>query len=264
MKTYKFLSIILLIIKQVIIHSQNISEDHDDFQCPVDIPLLMKSNKNECIYEYFDENKYIIANKIIKIQWLNKRNQLGFKNTWFTGLDFSSKGDLIIQAILYVRNNGIDPIRYFYGIKSNGRPLFYDKDNNKFINQIMINSTTSSGKYDYQFIRINLVNDEEKDYYLSPAYSNYSIETIDFYNNKIIGIPQVKIFGYSSWSSLSFSIFELSNKKKIYLISFIKNENSNNYIVFQKYRFFKIDISQDNSYEKIISSTNKEELKVYI
>ena len=261
MKTYKFISIILLIINQIIIYSQNTNDD-DEYQCPIDMPLLMKNNKNECIYDYFDENKYIIANKIIKIQWLNKRNQLGFKDTWYTGLDFSSKGDLIIQAILYVRNNGIDLNRYFYGIKQNGRALFYDKYNNKFINQIMINSTTSSEKYEYQFIRINLVNDEEKDYYLSPAYSNYSIETIDFYNNKIIGIPQAKIFGNSSWSSFVFSILELNNEK-IYLISFIKNENSNSYIVFQKYKFFKIDISQDNSYEKIISSTNKEELKVY-
>ena len=216
----------------------------DEFECPRELPLHIKGGNNtECFYDVMDQNKYEISNNIIKIQWLNNQIQLGYKKTWFANIDFSSNNDLIIQAFLYDKN-GIDFKRYYYGIKSNGRELFYDKENNTFINQILILSNTSTRKYESHFIRINLVNDDVHDYYLSPSFSQYGIEIIDFYNNKIIGISQKEIFDYSEYSSKFYSILKLNNEKKIYLISFIGYNEPDYYLVFQKFKFYKSDISQ--------------------
>ena len=253
MKLHYF-SLILLFIKEII--------NEDNSECPREFPLLDKTT-NECVLDIFNENNYIISNQIIKSQWLNNIINLGEKNTWFTGMDFSSKGDLIVHAINLVRNGDLPIERYFYGIKSNGRALFYNNENNQFINNIIIYSNTSYLKYEFQFKRIKLINDEGKDYYLSPGFSDYGIEIIDFYNKKIVDIPQGQVFGYSDWSSIIYSILELYNEKNTYLITFIGNIDSSSFISFQKFKFYYPDISKENSYEKVFSTSPKDELKVY-
>ena len=233
----------------------------DDFECPRDYPLLSIENNNECCYEYYDNNKHIISNNIIKIQWLNQKNILGEPKSWYMATDFSSKGDLIIETFIFNEFELVTK-RYFYGIKSNGREFFYNEENNNFINQIMINSNTNTPKYESKLIKINLVNDNEHDFFLCVCFSNYDIEIIDFYNNKIIGIPQGQIFNYLEWSSNFISIFELNNEKRTYLFCYIGKENEQYYISLEKIKFYNSDISQQNSYVKILSTLKKQELEV--
>ena len=227
----------------------NININTENFECPREYPLLI-NNKKECALEIYNEAKHIISNKIIKTQWLNKRIQIGEEQCWFIRMDFSSKGDLIMETNEYNKNVAINT-RYFYGIKSNGRPFFYNSINNKFEEKIAIEANTNFFNYESQLIKIKLVNDDEKDYYLSCSFTECSLEIADFYNNKIVGISQKAVFGKYYWSTKLFSILELKNEKNVYLFCFIALNISKHYVFLQKIKFYKSDLSKENSYEKI-------------
>ena len=97
----KFDSIIwhLLIIQKFLIFSE---ETYDNFVCQRNTPLLVKNSLyNECVYQPYNEFVHKISNEIIKIQWLNKINEIGPDKTWYMTSDISSKGDLIIESLLY-------------------------------------------------------------------------------------------------------------------------------------------------------------------
>ena len=257
MKYNKFLYFSLLLQKIFIL-----SESNTDV-CPRESPLLIKnSTTDECVYEKYDETKHEISNKIIQTQWLNKINILGVFSTWYIGTDLSSTNDLIIQSFVY-DHDIIYPTRYFYGIKANGRSLFYIQEENKFTNQIAINSTTTYKKFESVFIRIKLVNDDKKDYYLSSCFNNYTIELIDFYNNKVIGVPQDNLFGDALCISLIYTILELKREEKTYMFCFISDNKTGFYLYFQKFKFKNVDLAQENSYEKISFSQFTDEFKVH-
>ena len=143
----------LFIIQKYFILSEN-----NSFICPRNTPLLViNSENNKCAYEPDNEDIHKISNEIIKIQWLNRMNSMGVNRTWYMSYEISSKGDLIIESSC--QDNGqIFIERYYYGIKSNGRPLFYEQENNKFSNQITLSSTSSVVKYETQMIKIKLTN----------------------------------------------------------------------------------------------------------
>ena len=239
------------------------SEITDNNECPIETPLHIKGSSNDdCVYTRFDESIHEITNNIIKTQFLNKINILGEFGTWYIGTDYSSKGDLIIQSFNLGGPEVIE--RFFYGIKKNGRNFFYIEDNNTFFNQISINSTTTAAKYETEFIKINLINDnEERDYYLSTCFEDHTIELIDFYNNQVIGLSQINFFGETLITSLIYNMFELNKEKKIYMFCFIGNSNSNYYVYFQKIKFYSIDITQNTNYEKILISQLNEEYKIH-
>ena len=252
MKLNCFIWFFLIIKKIIFIYTETIN----NIECPRETPLLDK-NANNCTYIAFNEDIYEISNSIIKIQWLNKRNQIGPIKTWFIGSDFSSKGDLLIESIVFDGGNLIFE-RIYYGIRNNGRALFYDIENG-FTNEISINSTSNVNKFESEFFKIKLINNDDKDYFLSPCFEDFTIDIIDFYNKRIIGIPQTYIFGDILITSKMYSIFELAKAPKTYLFCFIGNYS---YISFQKFNFKNFDISQENSYEKLLSSNLNDKLKV--
>ena len=130
-----FLLLIIYIIIIVFIFSGN--EINNDIECPRDTPLF-NINTNNCVYEVYDENKHVISNDIIKNQWLNRRNLIGIKGGMYINSALSSNGDLIIESF---PDSYDKSIRFLYVIKSNGRALFYEEENNEFTYQI--NITTS-------------------------------------------------------------------------------------------------------------------------
>jgi hypothetical protein len=175
------------------------------------------------------------------------------------GYDISSNRDLIIQSIRYFSGTLIKE-RVFYGIKSNGRELFYDEEENKFINQITINSSTIYKKFESEFIKIKLINDD-KDYYLSSSFSNHTIEIINLNDNEITGVFQGLLFDQEV-ISFRYSIFELSNPKT-YMFGFIIKNDSNFYLSLQKFQFYKTDLNQEDSFNKLGYSLQNENFEVY-
>ena len=129
-----------LIINNIIIYSQIINDNI----CSKETPLFNK-NSQQCVLEPFIEGTHEISNSIIKDQWLNKMNILGGDITWYFGSDFTYNRDFIIQSFNYVDEN-VKTKRYLYGIKNNGRALFYSI--NKFINIISIDSTSNVIKFE--------------------------------------------------------------------------------------------------------------------
>ena len=251
-----FIAFILTNIKYIITDLGQTNDE--DFECEIDIPLY-DITTNSCVISSFDESKHKISNKIIKKQWQNRINQIGIEGNWYMGYDISSNGDLIIQSIRYFSGTLIKE-RVFYGIKSNGRELFYDEEENKFINQITINSSTIYKKFESEFIKIKLINDD-KDYYLSSSFSNHTIEIINLNDNEITGIFQGLLFDQEV-ISFRYSIFELSNPKT-YMFGFIIKNDSNFYLSLQKFQFYKSDLNQEDSFNKLGYSLQNENFEVY-
>ena len=216
----------LNIIQKCFVLSEN-----NDFICPRNTPLLTIQN-NECVYEPFNENIHRISNEIIKFQWLNRMNSMGVINTWYMSYEISSKGDLIIESSCY-KENKISPERYYYGIKFNGRPLFYKQEKNKFFNQMTLLSNSSVEKYETQMIRIKLTNEDDKDYYLSCSFGKYTIDIFDIYNNKVYGMSPQQLFEYTSWTTKFFNILDLKNEDKTYMFCFIGIKDNFSYLSLQ-------------------------------
>ena len=260
MKSYSIIWLFLNIQKYLILSD----EINNNFECPINTPLLViNSESNDCVYEPYNVTIHKISNKIIKTQWLNKINELGVLNTWYMSPVISSKGDLIIESLIYLFNFPFKD-RHFYGIKSNGRPLFYDQETDKFINQIFLQSTSDEPKFESIMIRIKLANtDDNKEYYLSSCFEGNTIDIIDFYNNQVIGKSQFDLLGYSIWHTKFYSILELKNEDKTYMFCFIGNQDNVDYISFQKFQFNNPNISQENSYIRIASSPENEEFQTH-
>ena len=235
--------------------------NNEDFECGLDEPLY-DITTNSCVISSFDESKHKISNNIIKKQWQNRINQIGIQENWYMGYDISSKGDLIIQSSRYYLGQVIKE-RYFYGIKSNGRELFYDEGENKFINQKIIISNSNYKKFETEFIKIKLINDDENDYYLSTTTMNNSIEINDLNANKIEGVYQELLLGENILSSIRYSIFELINDPKTYMFGLIVKCNSSYYLSLQKFQFNKTDLNQENSFQKLGFSLLTENFKIY-
>ena len=159
--------------------------------------------------------------------------------------------NLVIEAFKY--NGGqIAKKRFFYGIKSNGRGAFYDSDNNTFINQITIIARMEVPKFELEFMKINLV-DDENDYYISTTCVNFTAEIIDFKNSQVLGVYQGLLFDIDVFA-FRYSIFELSNSPKTYLFSFMGVQDSLYYLCLQKFQFYKTDLFLENSFEKLAST----------
>ena len=252
-----FLVYFLTIIKLII--SELGQTNNEDFECGLDEPLY-DITTNSCVISSFDENKHKISNNIIKKQWQNRINQIGIEGNWYMGYDISSNGDLIIQSIRYFSGTLIKE-RVFYGIKSNGRELFFDEEENKFINQITINSSTIYKKFESEFIKIKLINDD-KDYYLSSSFSNHTIEIINLNDNEITGVFQGLLFDQEV-ISFRYSIFELSLSPKTYMFGFIIKNDSNLYLSLQKFQFYKTDLNLEDSFNKSGYSLQNESFEVY-
>ena len=230
----------------------------DNFECPREYPLFFQGTETkECTLEIYDSSIHTISNQIIKTQWLNEKIQIGTDQCWYITKTFSSEGDLILETNIY-EDPAINTARYFYGIKSNGRPFFYDDINDNYYEHKTMMATTDSNKFESQLIKINIVGDE-KDYFLSCSFTQTSVEIIDFYNNKIIGISGYVFFGEFYWSTKTFNILELKNEMNSYLFCFIALNYPTHYVFLQKYKFYKTDLSEADSYERIRSTIISEE-----
>lgn len=253
-----FSIIIILHIFQIIFPE----ETNSDFKCGLDAPLY-NIESEECVITAYDETIHQISNEIIKIQWMNKFNQIGNREIWYMGYDISSNGDLVIESFRY--NGGqIAKKRFFYGIKSNGRGAFYDSETNTFINQIIINNTRMDvPKFELEFMKINLVDDDENDYYISTTCVNFTAEIIDFKNSQVLGVYQGLLFDIEVFS-FRYSIFELSNFPKTYLFSFMGVQDSLYYLCLQKFQFYKTDLFLENSFEKLASTPINTNYQIFI
>ena len=120
---FKFLSFHLLIL---------FSQQTDE--CPKETPI---EYQNSCHLKYCTKSDYlnnncIISNNIIKTQWLNNIILVGDKSYIYINTLITYNNELIVSTYPFNINktNEIYKKRKFFGIKSNGRGMFYDKNTN--------------------------------------------------------------------------------------------------------------------------------------
>ena len=224
-------------IKFAIIFSEETIKDN----CPNNTPFSFE--ENSCIYQCYIDNEHFIEFEIIKEQILNRKNPLVDSDTSFIYSDFSSNGDLIIESFEYSHI-------FLYGIKSNGRPLFYDEGNNEFTYQINIATQSNQNSENPILEKRNLFGYDEKNYYIRLNFSTgYAIDIIDLYSKNIIS--QESIFGEIDLYSKYYNILKLGNEDKTYLFFFLGEKYDNNidyyyYLSFQKFQFKNLEPSENN------------------
>ena len=208
--------------------------------CPKDQPIYKDGN---CILTNCKPNDSIaggcvIANEIIKTQWLNYRHTLGEKNCRYFSVARSFQNELIFESS-YEGNNLLAKKRFFYGYNEGGRELFFDKYE-KVENYTKILSI-KDGNVQKHFSEISFFN-----YYNSSDTNKKvisvgaSFEIYD-YDNGYDG----KIFVGSSEKKLRSKIFsdrnyllELKDRSNSYVFAF----NNESYFIIIKFFFNSSDI----------------------
>ena len=100
-------------------------------ECSKDTPIKYQ---NKCSLKYCTESEFIngncvVNNNIIRTQWLNNIILIGDISYKYSYPYFDLDNNLIIATYPYDDNeeSEIYRSRIFYGIQTNGRPLFYNK-----------------------------------------------------------------------------------------------------------------------------------------
>ena len=214
--------------------------------CERNFPIF---KEGYCMLEYCTNNEFknqtcILANEIIKTQWLNNIIWIGNNDFKYVNLASNSNGDLIIETT----SNPSSPERKFYGLKRDGQPYF---KNNQYINSLIVSDQEGidNGRFEGEifFVIINEENGGNKEYLVSVGFENQYIELYDFDNNNVsCKVPSATFFGttISGVGSTSIS-YKLNINSKIYhyiIFGFI----SGSYFYLKKMNFSSIDIIGNN------------------
>ena len=209
-----FLNLIfILIIKNVVT------------ECPVNTPILISG---QCKLKYcskaeFDSKYCKINNTIIKTQWLNNIIQIGGLTYRYINFASYSNGDMVIETTCYPGK----PKRYFYGLKKNGRPFFYNKNSQEetpyYLKETNEQQTSHKGKYEAEAIVIKSSETGEgngNEYLLSVSKFDCYAELFDFKNDKIYYKTLQQLTSFNNVKTFRHAIFPY------------KNDNNNNYYYF--------------------------------
>ena len=99
--------------------------------CPKDKPINISGNCDLifCSEEQFNNSICTIENSIIKTQWLNSIKILGENNFRYLSVS-NNKDDNLLLECSYEGKDSQANRRYFYGVDSGGRNIFYDDRTN--------------------------------------------------------------------------------------------------------------------------------------
>ena len=153
-----------------------------------------------CTEEEFSNGKCMIDNNIIETQWLNNIITFGEEKSRFSRISKYSNDDVVAMA----KTEENYPITYFYGLKENGRPLFF-KDN-KENSYKKLNGTS----YSYNSLQLDSNNNYKKqseegetcvvqigtdeEYIINVQRLDCNYELYDFVNNYVYNTQSSQIF----------------------------------------------------------------------
>ena len=166
-------------------------------ECEFDKPIKIG---NDCLSTYctklqFQSGDCIISNSKVKTQWINNIILVGESNFRFVKFMTSSNGELILSTSSCPSNI----YRIYYGIDSNGTPIFKDSNNkDTYIIKKTINRDTTIERYETTSgpIKVNGDGgDNNKDYFIHIGKSKTYVEIFDIvnYNNNLIEMTYDKI-----------------------------------------------------------------------
>ena len=231
--------------------------------CEYDTPILRSGNcDGGCTPEQIEDNNCNVNNTIIQTQYLNNMIQFSPGVLKYVDITTTLKGDLLATSSDDSQKN----IRYFYGLKQNGRGYFKDKTTNKEISSY---SLTNAQIRNYEsFIFTIILNDtEDNNEYLinisKDAATN--LELYDFNNDIIYEKVLSEFFHTNSVICMRASVIKISDSDYNYILGIIAFNYGNNgigipYFLLVKFLFYSKDIANNDPIEKIertISSNSR-------
>ena len=235
-------------------------EDYDEEEylggeCPRDRPILKK--KTDCTDEYcsdfeFKEKNCIIANLVIKEQWLNQFHNFGYIDVSYVSADIGINDEVFLLAQSQQKGN---KDKYLFAFDKNGEGLFYNKTNDTF----------------YSFKKLEFNYDEYVDSvkYVKDFKNNeeYLLSTQFEENMFIFNFSQEKTFSknitFDSYAYSTDTIFQIDDDTYTYFTDFINCEyddpSDNCYIDLRKFIIENMDIKiiKEVKGNFTISSKNK-------
>lgn len=190
-------------------------------QCNKDTPILFNDTcqlKN-CSKTQFDNNECIISNKIIKTQWLTNIIQIGKLNYRYINFASFSNGDMIVETSA-CPNEGA---RMFYGIKSDGSPLFKNENDNSqtycYYIEVEGQTDTQGKRYESEnsIIIINSGDDKGKEYLVSFGKTDQFAELYLFDERKINQRKVADILNNNKIENSRFASFNYINNNNYYI-----------------------------------------------
>ena len=163
--------IIFFKIKQILLAS-----------CDYDTPILRSNSCNRgCTPAQIEEKNCNINNTLIQTQFLNNIVLVSPGSFKYIDITTTLKGDLLIES----SSQNEKYIRYFYGLKKDGKGYYKDKIINKDINNYSITSSTE--RYQSFIFTIKLNDTENDNEYLVSITKDASrnIELYDFNDDTI-------------------------------------------------------------------------------
>jgi hypothetical protein len=218
-------------------------------ECSKDKPFL----KDGKCFNRFESNctfdTCLIGNKTVKTQLLNNVIKAGEKDSRYVSFSSNQNGDLIFSTFSFPKSTK----RIFYGIKSDGRPLFKNKINEEYYSTILNSTNDSLLSYEYESLIIKLSGNNKtcKEYLLTVGKSKSNAEIYDFDNNEIYD-KDIASFAknqeVASYRNLAIFFYSEGNNH-YYLFGFILKINSTLKYCLQTHRFISLnDFKQNNTY----------------
>ena len=141
---------------------------------------------NQCTSEPCPKNRSdskdcIINNTIIKTQWLNNIILIGGSGFRYINFASYSNGDMIVCTTSFP----VQPERIFFGLTTDGKPLFKENEEEKFFYSINI-TNASVVQYEAEYYIIKSSNSENygKEYFFAVSKVGCNAELFDFENNR--------------------------------------------------------------------------------
>ena len=201
--------------------------------CPRETPILIS---DECKLQYcskqeFESGYCKIKNDIIKTQWLNNIIAIGDYKYRYINFASYSNGDMVVETTTYPGTTG----RKFYGIKSNGRPLFTKSSKETPYYYKEVGDTI--GHFEAESIIVKTTDNKELFFSLSKL-EGYA-EMFDLQNDNLLRATVAQFTNHDYIYSLRHTIvpFTDSYNNNKYFIGVVASENNQYDIYFKEYTF---------------------------
>ena len=219
-------------------------------ECPENTPIL-KNNNCELTYcsEFeFNNNYCSINNTKMKTQWLTNIIIFGDNKARFINFATFSNGDFIVEA---TPCEVIIAIRFFFGLKQNGRNLFkINTTETQFYSFKPINEENYGKKYQGEIQIVKMNQENNKEYLLSLTKAQSYAELYDFENGIMYKKKMIVLFWYENQNERQISLTISNNTYSIY--GYIE---SNNPVI----KIFKFSFNNKNEIE---SSSQIQPIKI--
>lgn len=203
-----------------------------------------------CSNLQFEKGECTISNPIIKTQWLNNIIVVGEKDFRYLSIITTSSGEMLLSTSSYPINKD----RIYFGIYSNGEPIFKNSNGEKtYFLKKTVARTSSYERYESVGYSIRINNDriQNKEYFINIGKDITYTEILDFinYDKNLIELPNSETLNCNTElyigsiinnieEGINYYYFptikKISNSNfKFFLIKFNLRYNSNGNILFQ-------------------------------